>query len=295
MGAADTYTVDMQESPFSPAGTIAFSGSMKKLEIADAQVLATVTVTDGGGTWPALTSKDYGRGATLLVPFDLADVAPQDKEAAKAILTEALELLPAPGYLPDVGAPVPVAINLENLGVSCTARAELTLPAGLTFLWAGGGTLDGDKVVWELDLAEGEERELNLLARPDHLGSYTLAAELFWLQASEWVPHRSASLPFAVQRDAALLKSDLTTALSALLVDKSERAHRDNAIRRVGKVDPAETDPTEIDKQIKELLKAADHLMRIGSVDTDACRLLLSRLLAQIQMRWYAACGGDGS
>ena len=84
-------------------------------------------------------------------------------------------------------------------------------------------------------------------------------------------------------------------ALSALPVDKSERAHRDNAAKEVGKVDPQETDPQEMEEDIRGLLEASDHLMRIQSVDATPCRLLLSRLLSQVQGRFYEASGGDGS
>jgi len=87
----------------------------------------------------------------------------------------------------------------------------------------------------------------------------------------------------------------LTAALLALRVEMSERAHRDNARIRVEKLDPAQSDPKELEKEIGELVKAADDLMWITSADTSTSRLLLSRLLSQVQGRFYEASGGDGS
>lgn len=59
-------------------------------------------------------------------------------------------------------------------------------------------------------------------------------------------------------------------------------------------MDPQEGDPAKLEEQIGELLKASRHLQRIVSVDTTQVRLLLSRLLAQVQRSFYEASGGEG-
>jgi hypothetical protein len=289
-----SYIASLTDSALSPSATLAFSGKMKKLEIDDAQVLGTVSVQKGNKTetWPALTLKQYGLGSASLAAFDFAQVATGDRDKAKAILSRAITSLAAPAPAHDAGLPVPLRLDLANLEAEALIKVSIPLPAGVNFLWGEGAALEQGKVVFDLSLAEAEQKQLHMLLLPSQPGGCALSASLSYLDQGSYVFLKEASLTLSVGGGAASLQAEAQAAIDALAVANKDRHYKQKAYEEVSGIDLAEQDPAEVEKDIEDLLKAAEDLQRIGSADTTACRLLTDRLLIQEQIRWYTLTGG---
>ncbi len=290
----DTYTVTLATSPLSPATTIAFTGKMKKVEIDDAQVLGTVTVTKGNKTetWPALTLKQYGLGSASLVAFDFADVATADLGMAQAILANSLASLAAPAPALDAGLPLPLRLDLANLEAEAQVKVTIPLPAGVTLLWAEGGTLEQGSVVLTLSLAEAEQKQLDMLLVPSQPAAYTFSAGLSYLDQGSYVFLKEASVTVNVFGDTTSLKTETLAAIDVLVVANSDNNNKSKAYEKVEGIDLTAEDADTIDGYISDLVKAVEYLQKIDSADTMAARLLLDRLIIQLQIRWYTLSGG---
>jgi hypothetical protein len=292
--SSGAYTANLTGSALSPTTTLAFTGKMKKLEIDDAQVLGTVSIRKGNKTeaWPALTLKQYGMGKASLVAFDFAQVAQVDREKAKTILNRALTALPAAGSQLSAGSPLPLNVTLTNHGSAAQVKVEIPLPAGASYLWAGGGTLEQGKVVFTLPLTQGEQRQLHLLLVPQQTGTLIFTASLFYQEQGSYVLLKNASTSVTITADATALQAEALAVIDALSVANKDRHNKEHAYEKVEGIDITEQDPHEIDEGIEELTKAVDDLQKISSTDITTARLLVDRLLIQLQMRWYELSGG---
>ena len=77
--------------------------------------------------------------------------------------------------------------------------------------------------------------------------------------------------------------------MDRLPVEGCDKCHLKVAQWKVERVNPAEDSACKMWFDIHLLLQAADDLMRIDSCDIGEARLLLDRLLMQVQRNWHEA------
>lgn len=110
----------------------------------------------------AVTTLAYGKGQSVFAGFDLLATAVRDGQGSLAamLLTQALEHVRPAERLHGPGTVVPLTLTLTNRGVATAVTAAISLPGGVTIVDPGSGAAGASSLVFNLNLAVGEVKQL---------------------------------------------------------------------------------------------------------------------------------------
>lgn len=220
----------------------------------------------------AVTINDYGNGKSMFVGFDLLATATRDGQdsLAASLLKEALGYV-NPSDLPKgPGAVVPLTLTLTNRGIATGATATVNLPAGTMVADPGSGTVSGNALSFETNLAVGDQESLTFWVKlPQAAGPVTF-------QAVVTVPNLAqpaASVSYTVAVDQLESLSSIDGRLQALTANgvASEPLHRaEDSVAQAMK-------QTLSQREAFELLKATDALLGISDPTVSDIRTAIDR------------------
>jgi len=267
----DTVVLAAPEFPLLTGELDLLEGELPiRFELEGAESLGYYRENEGLGHH-ALTLHGYGRGMTAFAGPDLLAIATRDgqESTAAAVLRALLDRVHPESLAFVVGAVVPVQLDVTNQGIAVAVTAAVPIPAGVSLVDAGQGTLEGQLLRFAFPLAEGETRSLRFWVRlPVTAGPVTLQAEVTASQGSS-SKSVTASLTIAVQPAEEL--AGIVTQLDALgasshsdaKIFREAATHLRNALRR-----PALT------LAVKDALIAIDRLL--GSTSSEAAELRIA-------------------
>lgn len=236
---------------------------------------------------PAATLNAYGFGKAAFLAFDPSGV--QNEPAAQTLLTVLLlAVAPVDAYAGS-GRAADVEIAATTMGAPMDVKIVESVPAPLAIFDAGGGDVNGEVLTWRRSLGASETARFGYRVRlPDTAGTWTLKTSGYDLSGGADRLAAEAELAVAVDRDAAQQADDLLDALESLAVtgkdiDDLEKAKKD--IREV--VGRPATGRKDAERNIRDIIEAADHLLKIRSADARGPRLLLDRLLRTWEIKWW--------
>ena len=182
-------------------GTLALLSGEKpiRFELAGAESLGLYTPYEHTGR-EALTLHGYGRGTAAFSGPDLLGIATRDghEGLAASVLRALLERVHPEALGTAVGSVVPMQLEVANQGVAVSVAVAFPLPAGLTVLDAGEGTLEGQTLRFAFPLGAEQTRTLRFWVRlPAQPGPLTLQGEVSASQGSQ-VKVQAVSLTLGV-------------------------------------------------------------------------------------------------
>jgi hypothetical protein len=208
----------------------------------------------------AATLNNYGEGRAAFVGFDLlANAAREDRNGPSTATFLAMLSWAAEPMLPTLsGTVLPLELVLTNRGVPTPVTADITLPAGVVVLDAGGGQVINNVLRFSQNLYVGDEKILRFWVKlPFTPGPITFNATVTTGTPSVTRATATYSVQVATPELAPLM--DQTRALIA--AGNPERNALNRALDNLEKAN-ANFYP---EKAIEYLLKASDALL--GSTD----------------------------
>ena len=122
----------------------------------------------------AMTTYGYGLGQSVYVGYDLLAEATQAGSSSlqASALRDALgHIMPSLSAL-HAGEVIPLHLSLQNQGIATSGQVQMTLPAGVTMVDPGSGTVSNGVLTWTYSLAVGQTLDFYAWVRlPDQSGS----------------------------------------------------------------------------------------------------------------------------
>ena len=236
----------------------------------------------------AVTVNVYGQGHAVFAGFDLLAEAVRlsdDSLLANLFLNGLVTVNPAGPSLAQ-GAVVPVTLALENQGVATPVHVTVTLPAALTLVDAGAAIRNGatpETLTWDISLAKAEKQSLTFYVRlPASTGPQTITA---LIEAPVAGVFKSFGSPTLVLTPTPAADGDVAKAMLEALIaggtsdEKQLRKvleHVEHAARYLA---------SDIEKTLKELLKATDVLSGTNLTETGPIRIELDGWIRWVEMQ----------
>jgi sugar lactone lactonase YvrE len=110
----------------------------------------------------AVTTNDFGQGQSVYAGYDLLAEATQAGAAsleASALADSLTHIMPSLSSL-HAGEVIPLHLSLQNQGIATSGQAVMTLPAGVTVVDPGAGTVSSGALTWPFTLAVGQTADL---------------------------------------------------------------------------------------------------------------------------------------
>ena len=235
-----------------------------------------------------MTVNVYGQGHAVFAGFDLLAEAVRlsdDSLLANLFLNGLVTVNPAGPSLAQ-GAVVPVTLALENQGVATPVHVTVTLPAALTLVDAGAAIRNGatpETLTWDISLAKAEKQSLTFYVRlPASTGPQTITA---LIEAPVAGVFKSFGSPTLVLTPTPAADGDVAKAMLEALIaggtsdEKQLRKvleHVEHAARYLA---------SDIEKTLKELLKATDVLSGTNLTETGPIRIELDGWIRWVEMQ----------
>ncbi|MBU0485735.1 MAG: Ig-like domain repeat protein [Proteobacteria bacterium] len=241
---------------------------------------------------PAIVLHDYGLGRTIYLAFDYGLTLKADNYGQLAqLLKEALaytHVADETALYPFKLAPLTLAFTSRNqafdLQLSATYPPTLTLYDQETGLLLGGG-------IWQtaLQVAAGGTSYLPFyLLAPDQTGSFNLDIESSFKENGQIRILRNDTFIFLIEKDRAALIDEAIAALETLGLNSNSHSETNNAVQSLNKIkDRNILCEQNIEKNIHDLNKAVEDLLKIRSTAIHNERLMLDILLRIEEGRWY--------
>jgi hypothetical protein len=110
----------------------------------------------------AVTTNDFGQGQSVYAGYDLLAEATQAGAAsleASALADSLTHIMPSLSSL-HAGEVIPLHLSLQNQGIATSGQVVMTLPAGVTVVDPGAGTVSNGALTWPFTLAVGQTADL---------------------------------------------------------------------------------------------------------------------------------------
>ena len=248
---------------------------------------------DGHGTAKcapkaAVTFNGYGQGHAVFAGFDLLAEAVRLGDDSLLAMLVGHGLTAVNPLSPSLvqGGVVPVTLKLENLGVATAVHATITLPAGLTLVDAGAATPSGsspETLTWDLSLAVSEARSLTFYMRlPASTEAQTITALIEAPVAGTFKTFGNPTLVLTPEpvADGVVGRAMLEALIAAGTADEKRLRqvlhHLQHAERYLA---------DDLDKALKELLKATDALAETNLTETGPIRVEIDGWIRAIEMQ----------
>jgi hypothetical protein len=234
----------------------------------------------------AVTLNPYGQGRTVFAGFDLlatATLQGQDGLLAKALLA-ALDHVNPPLADNTVGRVAPITLTVTNQGIATPIRATLTLPVGLQVIDPQGGTVLGDIITWQGELAvDAVQRFTVYVHLPETSGTVTFQAKVEAPKAGVYTVITDSTLTLAVEPapDPDVLMAQLSALQGAGLPEDRFYKQADTYLRKARDLVATQR----FDHALWEAIKAADALAGASSPEVMPIRVGLGHWIAWIERR----------
>jgi subtilase family serine protease/Tol biopolymer transport system component/flagellar hook assembly protein FlgD/fibronectin type 3 domain-containing protein len=301
----DRHDVELLRSPLSAPGELTAEGRAVKVEAErDAGVAAWLNgpchgQQNGcgcGGKYPAIVLGGYGEGKTVFYAFDLVEnLVEETFEEMKTLIVSSIKHAHRESH-PDFYYPsrfVPLATTLKGRAAAFdirlmeTCSADLKLYDPLTGQWA-----PDNPWITDIHLEPNQTRTVFGYAfTPDRAGSYALQTEAGYVQNGQCsFEDHQFSTDITVSKNRRAAAADIITALNRFAAPWHDRAKMREVARYIGNVrDRPGVTLSEMEKNIRDLLKATEKLYEVRSCDVKPIRLMIGRLLQSWEGGWYFA------
>ena len=254
----------------------------------------------------AIATNNYGNGKVVLFAFDLVSSL-RSAPAWQSVLGTALDHIRPPlsdQILP--GAQSQISTSINNIGPATAVQVKSVLPEGATVLSTGPATapmaiIDGNTVIWNLNLALEQRQEVRLSIRwPAIAGQYSLQTEVATVQDGIVNPYGTPLQLTVKVISGEQISQEVTAALQALNLSTNVQKKQRDAI--LAKVQSAMLNfslktTAGYENAIGQLVQAIDILARlsgltgandvqIGTVQIRAIHDGLDKILSEAQWRW---------
>lgn len=283
--------VNLSLSPVSQSGAVNISGKVKKLTIQSAQVITAGAVTEGNENYPALVLNPYGKGKTIIFPFDLAEsakvngTAPYVQLLSSAVLyTAQQEIQPISGY------PLPVEVDIKSIGADFDLKVLEKMSKGSLVLLNPQGVVeesaDGQTVTWEFHLGKDNTKRLFYLEKlPGDSGSYDLTTDAYYLKDGSYKPYNTYPLKVEVGKGLIDLEMGILNSLRAL-AGGNDGYKLTKVIQEYEEIINGPLhDAKEKEDAIKGLLEVIEELKELN-IDITNVRLDLDTLMKIFERKW---------
>jgi hypothetical protein len=234
----------------------------------------------------AVTLNAYGAGRTVYAGFDLLATAAlqgDDGVLAKALLA-GLDYVNPPIGNNTVGRVAPITLTVTNQGIATPIWAMLTLPTGLQVIDPRGGTVLGDTVTWEGELAVDEVKTFTIYVRlPETSGTVTVTfqAQVEAPKAGVYTVITESTMALAVDAapDPDVLLAQLSALQGAGLPEDRYLKQAQTYLAKARDLVAAQS----FDHALWEAIKAADALAGASSAEVMPVRVGLGHWIAWIE------------
>lgn len=244
--------------------------------------------------YPAIVLNRYGEGKTVFFAFDFfSNLTEATFNLLSPVIGNSIGFVHkktgAGPFLP--AQLVPKQVTLTSSSSPFDVRLQESRPADLkvydplTSSW-----IKENPWTREAHVDPGSAKSLlSYLLTPDKPGLYTLQTDVGCMLDGRYSPVASLLLDIRVAKDRKTAAADIVTALDDLSVSgKKEQAKLKSARQSVRSVQQRNAvSRQDMEKNIGDLLKAAQNLAGITSCDVKAARLLIDRLLISWEAQLY--------
>jgi len=274
-------------------------GENVRIDVGTAQTWAMFdAIPDVQVASPALTHNIFGQGQSVLFAYDLLDMMASqpasESDGLRDLVSRSLKAVTPVVGSTYVSRPVSATVHLANTGaLLASATVNVTLPAGFKLEEAQPATTiavqtlaDGRSVAsWTISLGLGASKDIVLRLRAGtSSGHFDVPVSVVLAQvdatgvtgASQ--PAQSYTLSLDVL-PALTINTDVVTALTALApTSAADAAARARALDLVAQANTLQTQANYIDT-LDRMVRAADEIRSISSVDTAASKQVLAQAL----------------
>jgi flagellar hook assembly protein FlgD len=243
---------------------------------------------------PAIVLHSYGLGSTLYYGFELlANLDEARYPQLSVLLGRSLEHIHAtsgdlaeryPYQLVEVERRVTSLSDLFSVEITETSSPELLLFDPEINQWVTDNP-------WTLTRDLDPETTLSLpfyVILPDQAGLLSTSTDVGFFVGSMYVPFANLLNEFDIGQDRSQLISDIIAEVQALPIDRKDRNNLRNVEKYLTEVASRTVlQAQDISKNIHDIEKAVNDLLRIDSMDIHQIRLQLDRLLRIEQGRFY--------
>jgi subtilase family serine protease len=281
------------ESPISGKETIEATGKAQRIEAKGGATVAGSIESKHGDEHPAIVLNNYGVGKTVYYAFDLGLTLNDDNyDQLAALIKDSIahvhRIEETASYAPCRF--VPVELTLKSLGGSFDLKITEIFPECLDLYcpildeWI---TESPWTITMHLEPDEIATIALYVLA-PDMPGAYTLETEIEALAGETCTLFEKLSIDVEVGTDTPTLVGNIISELSAHSLSGQEKSKAANVIKNLEAVqERGNATEEDIEKNIHNILKAAESLLFIESIDILNIRLMLDTLMRIEQGRYY--------
>ncbi len=243
--------------------------------------------------YPAIVSNRYGLGRAMVLGFELTGSMMHSTDPAwSGVLQSSLSYL-----VPELqngtvnGGYVPITTQIQNQGQAVDLKVTSVLPSGLTFLGAiPAASVDANgQPSWTLHLDKDQSQAIQLyVAAPSVSSNVVIQTQVSTVRAGNTSLYGQYSTIFTSVGKDSLGETVLSRMQNLQTQTVSDRVQRDLAILRF------KSGQTWLTKgflgfAVADLADSAEHLRTIQSVNIDAIRLDLDRILQEAEIRKAAA------
>lgn len=291
---------------FTPASLLT-EGTPLRLKVTTGTVQATYPralcykVEDNNGdkdnasvvNYPAIVSNNYGLGRAMVMGFDLSGSLMHSTDPAwSGVLQSSLSyLVPELQTILPNGGYAPLTLQIQNQGQAVDLKVSSLLPPGVKFIGAvPAATLDANgQPNWSLHLDNNQSQVIQLyVAAPSVSGNAVIQTQVSTVRAGNTSPYGQYSTMLATTGIDTLGASVLSRMQNLPTVFLSERVQRELSVLRF-KSGQKWLDKGFLGFAVADFADAAEHLRTIRSVDINAIRLDLDRILQEVEIRKAAA------
>ena len=282
-----SQAISVNGSIFAP-GTLGSFGRPLQLDLTTGVAQAVFAAAPSR---PAIVTNQYGLGRGILFAYNLvATLMTQPSGALNDLVSAAIGwVAPAPAAVSEARTYTVLRAKVTNVGIAADLKATFTPPAGATVLGtAPAATPDASgRPVWTFTLDSGATKNLDVgLRLPANTGSFTANISIDSAR-NDLVTPFSTFVTLSVE-SADTVAPRVADDLSALAVSSSDKSDRDHAVSSIRAAQASMTSGA-YEQAIAQLIDAAEHLLKITSIDVSAQRVEVGRLLQEAAVRWFIA------
>jgi titin len=288
------YAVELVAGELWGAGTFQAYGRALDVEAMNSlDVAGWVVEIDNKGTFmhPGIVTNTFGLGKVLYYAFDLG-MSTTDYNAFASVLNTSLQYAHRPeemdSFLPS--RMVPVEITVKSLGSAFDLRIAETYPAEVRLYDPSTGQwITANSWVSDIHIEPDETATMLYYALiPEVPGTYELKTEVQYADGGTYSLYQDLYANLVVEKNTTTISGDIIVALQALTVTDQDEVKVANAIKSLQDVmDRAVATKTDIEQNIRDILKAADSLRAVTGTDMSSILLMIDDLLGVWESRWY--------